>query len=117
MPGPARHLRHGRGHDQRAGVGRLPAGARTWYLPARPPRWRRRGPGHAVAMGRPGTPQGRTGASMTDGVTGMAEDGTRLHRLLGGEPTAWLVRRARDRLEGGRPPSRAAAPGRAPTEK
>ena len=33
---------------------------------------------------------------MTDGVTGMAEDGTRLHRLLGGEPTAWLVRRSRD---------------------
>ena len=40
---------------------------------------------------------------MTDGVTSMAEDGTRLHRLLGGEPTAWLVRRARDRLEAGRP--------------
>ena len=40
---------------------------------------------------------------MTDGVTGTAEDGTRLHRLLGGEPTAWLVRRARDRLEAGRP--------------
>ena len=40
---------------------------------------------------------------MTDGVTGMAEEGTRLHRLLGGEPTAWLVRRARDRLEAGRP--------------
>ena len=27
----------------------------------------------------------------------------RLHRLLGGEPVAWLVRRARDRLETGRP--------------
>ena len=27
----------------------------------------------------------------------------RLHRLLGGEHTAWLVRRARDRLEAGRP--------------
>ena len=27
----------------------------------------------------------------------------RLHRLLGGEPAAWLVRRARDRLEAGRP--------------
>jgi uncharacterized protein (TIGR02679 family) len=41
-------------------------------------------------------------------VTGTAEDGTagdgtRLHRLLGGEPTTWLVRRARDRLEAGRP--------------
>jgi len=36
-------------------------------------------------------------------VTDTAEDGTRLHRLLGGEPTAWLVRRARDRLEAGRP--------------
>jgi len=40
---------------------------------------------------------------VTDRVTGTAEDGTRLHRLLGGEPTAWLVRRARDRLEAGRP--------------
>ena len=36
-------------------------------------------------------------------MTDIAEDGTRLHRLLGGEPTAWLVRRARDRLEAGRP--------------
>ena len=36
-------------------------------------------------------------------MTGTAEDGTRLHRLLGGEPTAWLVQRARDRLEAGRP--------------
>ncbi len=27
----------------------------------------------------------------------------RLHRLLGGEPVAWLVQRARDRLEAGRP--------------
>ena len=32
-------------------------------------------------------------------MTDTAEDGTRLHRLLGGEPTAWLVQRARDRLE------------------
>ena len=41
---------------------------------------------------------------MTDNsVTGTAEDSTRLHRLLGGEPIAWLVRRARDRLEAGRP--------------
>ena len=40
---------------------------------------------------------------MTDSVTDTAEDGTRLHRLLGGEPTAWLVRRARERLEAGRP--------------
>jgi hypothetical protein len=31
------------------------------------------------------------------------DDATRLHRLLGGEPTAWLVQRARDRLEAGRP--------------
>ena len=36
-------------------------------------------------------------------MTGTAEDDTRLHRLLGGEPIAWLVRRARDRLEAGRP--------------
>jgi uncharacterized protein (TIGR02679 family) len=45
-----------------------------------------------------------TDNSATDSVTDTAgEDGTRLRRLLGGEPTAWLVRRARDRLEGGRP--------------
>jgi uncharacterized protein (TIGR02679 family) len=36
-------------------------------------------------------------------VTDPAAGGTRLHRLLGGEPTAWLVRRARDRLETGHP--------------
>jgi uncharacterized protein (TIGR02679 family) len=36
-------------------------------------------------------------------VTGTTDDGARLHRLLGGEPIAWLVRRARDRLEAGRP--------------
>ena len=36
-------------------------------------------------------------------MTDAAEDGIRLHRLLGGEPTAWLVQRARDRLEAGRP--------------
>jgi uncharacterized protein (TIGR02679 family) len=40
---------------------------------------------------------------VTDSATGPAEDDSRLHRLLGGEPTAWLVRRARDRLETGRP--------------
>ena len=36
----------------------------------------------------------------------VPEDGSRLHRLhrlLGGETTAWLVQRARDRLEAGRP--------------
>jgi uncharacterized protein (TIGR02679 family) len=33
----------------------------------------------------------------------VTETGTRLDRLLGGEPVAWLVRRARDRLEAGRP--------------
>ena len=36
-------------------------------------------------------------------MIGTAEDGSRLHRLLGGEATGWLVRRARDRLEAGRP--------------
>jgi hypothetical protein len=40
---------------------------------------------------------------VTDSVTDTGEDGIRLHRLLGGEPTAWLVQRARDRLEAGRP--------------
>jgi uncharacterized protein (TIGR02679 family) len=33
----------------------------------------------------------------------VTDTGDRLHRLLGGEPVAWLVRRARDRLEAGRP--------------
>ena len=37
-------------------------------------------------------------------MTSRATDADpRLHRLLGGEPLAWLVRRARDRLEDGRP--------------
>jgi uncharacterized protein (TIGR02679 family) len=36
-------------------------------------------------------------------VIGPAEDGSRLHRLLGAESTGWLVQRARDRLEAGRP--------------
>jgi len=35
----------------------------------------------------------------------MTEPDARLHRLLGGEPLAWLVQRARDRLETGRPPT------------
>src|SRR5216683_4404455 len=37
---------------------------------------------------------------------GVTEADARLHRLdrlLGGEPVAWLMRRARDRLEAGRP--------------
>ncbi|MBV9093107.1 MAG: TIGR02679 family protein, partial [Streptosporangiaceae bacterium] len=33
----------------------------------------------------------------------MTEADAKLHRLLGGDPVAWLVRRARDRLEAGRP--------------
>lgn len=33
----------------------------------------------------------------------MTDTDAKLHRLLGGEPVAWLVRRARDRLEAGRP--------------
>ena len=36
-------------------------------------------------------------------MTGTADDGDRLQRLLGGEPTGWLVQRVRDRLEAGRP--------------
>jgi uncharacterized protein (TIGR02679 family) len=40
-----------------------------------------------------------TGTDTTD--TRPAD--ARLHRLLGGEPVAWLVQRARDRLEAGRP--------------
>jgi uncharacterized protein (TIGR02679 family) len=42
-------------------------------------------------------------SSAARSVTGTAADGTRLDRLLGGEPAAWLVQRARDRLEAGRP--------------
>jgi uncharacterized protein (TIGR02679 family) len=38
-----------------------------------------------------------------DGLSGPAGKGTKLRRLLGGEPTAWLVQRARERLEAGRP--------------
>ena len=33
----------------------------------------------------------------------LTEADARLHRLLGGEPITWLVRRVRDRLEAGRP--------------
>jgi uncharacterized protein (TIGR02679 family) len=36
-------------------------------------------------------------------VTDTEEADARLHRLLGGESTAWLVQRVRDRLEAGRP--------------
>jgi uncharacterized protein (TIGR02679 family) len=49
-------------------------------------------------VGRPGTPSGAAYAR-----TGVTDHDARLHRLLGGEPLAWLVRRARDRLEAGRP--------------
>jgi uncharacterized protein (TIGR02679 family) len=35
----------------------------------------------------------------------MTDTDARLQRLLGGEPLAWLVRRARDRLEAGRSPT------------
>src|SRR5258705_13123907 len=95
MPRAAGHVRHGRGHDQRAGMGMLPAGPRARNLPARAARRHRRGPRHAVAVGRAGAPPGRTGGPVT-------ETDARLHRLLGG-PGAWLVRRARDRLEAGPP--------------
>ena len=36
-------------------------------------------------------------------AAGVTDTDTRLDRLLGGESVAWLVRRARDRLEAGRP--------------
>jgi len=54
-----------------------------------------------VAVGRAGTPPGAAGSGVTE--AGLTEAGARLHRLLGGEPAAWLVRRARERLEAGRP--------------
>ena len=44
-----------------------------------------------------------TGSGPDPVIGADAESGTRLDRLLGGEPVAWLVRRARDRLETGRP--------------
>jgi uncharacterized protein (TIGR02679 family) len=52
-----------------------------------------------MALGRTGTSAGAAGG----GVTEVDATLNRLHRLLGGEPVAWLVRRARDRLEAGRP--------------
>src|SRR5580692_6388531 len=99
MSGPTRHVRHGRGHDQRTGMGLLSAGTGTWDLPTRAPGRHRRSPSHAVAVGWPGTPPSRNGGDVTD----TGEDLRRLHRLLGGESTRWLVRRVRDRLEAGRP--------------
>jgi uncharacterized protein (TIGR02679 family) len=45
-----------------------------------------------MAVGRARTPSGG----------GVSDTDARLHRLVGGEPVAWLVRRARDRLEAGR---------------
>ena len=36
-------------------------------------------------------------------MTGPSEDSTKLDRLLGGEPTLWLIQRVRERLEAGRP--------------
>ena len=44
---------------------------------------------------------GEVGGGVTD--AGVIDTDDRLRRLLGGEPVAWLVRRARDRLEAGRP--------------
>src|SRR5215471_10333779 len=52
-------------------------------------------------MGRTGTPPGRT-VKGDRGGGGLTETDARLGRLLG-EPLAWLVQRARDRLEAGRP--------------
>jgi uncharacterized protein (TIGR02679 family) len=49
-----------------------------------------------MAMGRAGAPPGRKSGGVTD-------PDARLRRLLGGDPVAWLVQRARDRLEAGRP--------------
>ena len=43
------------------------------------------------------------GAGEAGGVTVLSGGDAKLNRLLGGEPVAWLVRRARDRLEAGRP--------------
>src|SRR5215469_6336922 len=57
--------------------------------------WSRRGGGTAENAARPNSEE----AEEAGGVT---ETDARLHRLLG-EPVAWLVGRARDRLEAGRP--------------
>src|ERR1700678_2793683 len=98
MPRAAGHVRHGRGHDQRAGVGLLSAGPRAGHLPASAQGRHRRRPGDAVALGRPGTPAGRAGRGGTE-----PDRLQRVHRLLGGEPMAWLVRRVPERMATGRP--------------
>src|SRR5580704_6530963 len=79
----------------------LPAGPWARHLPAGPAGRCRRGARHAVAVGRAGTPAGGKRGRVTD--VGVSDTDDRLRRLLGGEPVAWLVGRARDRLEAGRP--------------
>jgi uncharacterized protein (TIGR02679 family) len=54
-----------------------------------------------MAVGRAGTPADWERGGVTG--TGVTDTDDRLRRLLGSEPVAWLVRRARDRLEAGRP--------------
>jgi uncharacterized protein (TIGR02679 family) len=56
-----------------------------------------------MAVGRPGAPANARGAGRGVTEADVSEADARLQRLLGGEPVAWLVRRARDRLEAGRP--------------
>lgn len=46
---------------------------------------------------------GASAPSGASGATGASGADDRLRRLLGGDDVAWLVRRARDRLESGRP--------------
>jgi uncharacterized protein (TIGR02679 family) len=54
----------------------------------------------------PDPPSGEPASYLTSSVepAGVADPASdKLRRLLGGEPTAWIVQRARDRLETGRP--------------
>src|SRR5690606_33167498 len=104
MPRPARHLRHGRGDDQRTRMGLLPGGAGPVHLPVVPPGRHRRRPGHPVALGRPRTHPRRPARTRARARTGghlRMTDTDRLRRLLGGPDTAWLVKRVRSRLERG----------------
>jgi uncharacterized protein (TIGR02679 family) len=56
-----------------------------------------------MAVGRTRTPPRWANVKGVGEVGGVTDTDDRLRRLLGVEPVAWLVRRARDRLEAGRP--------------
>ena len=53
-----------------------------------------------MAVGRAGAARGRPGDGATDTPDAALD---RLRRLLGGELTEWLIRRAREPMAAGRP--------------